>query len=419
MSNQSGPNPPEHDPADDAATTRPLPPTPDGDESVPPTTPLPPTPDGDESVPPTTPLPRTPDGGESVPPTTPLPPAPAAAADAGTPAAPPAGDAPATSAEEPVSFAKPDGATTPPAAPAAPSPSAPPAAQEQPGQPPYGAPQSPYAPGGQAPYGQPGQPYGQQGQPYGQPGQPPYGAPAAPTDNLAIASFATSTGGLILTGGLVSAVGLVLGIVSLRRIKRTGAGGRPWAIAGVAIGAFGVLAFIVGVIVVIGLVIAAANSDEFTSTLEELDEIEQLETPAPTADELVDGYYELRDDVAVGDCIESYPLQYDLGDAVVLPCSDLHDTEIVAQIELAEPIFDESADQAYTDAIDACGLQIEAAAPGLVDAYGSPEVYYPHPSDFDSPGGSTAFCTFTSYMTDLTGSIVAGDLLVDGQAVGS
>lgn len=389
MSNQSGPNPPEHDPADDTATTRPLPPTPDGDESVPPTAPLP---------------------GTSAP-----------AAPADTPAAPPAGGASAAAAEEPVSFAKPGGATTPPVEPVEP---AAPSAPEPQGQPPYGAPQSPYAsagpaPAGQPPYGQPGQPYGQPGQPYGQPGQPPYGAPAAPTDNLAIASFATSTGGLLLTGGLVSAVGLVLGIVSLRRIKRTGAGGRPWAIAGVAIGAFGVLTFIVGLIVVIGLIIAAANSDEFTSTLEDLDEIEQLQTPAPTADELGDGYYELRDDVAVGDCIEAYPLQYDLGDAVVLPCSELHDTEIVAQIQLAEPIFDESEDQAYVDAIDACGLQIEAAAPGLVDAYGSPEVYYPHPSDFDAPGGSTAFCTFTSYMTDLTGSIVAGDLLVDGQAVGS
>ncbi|MBT0993286.1 DUF4190 domain-containing protein [Cellulomonas sp. DKR-3] len=62
-----------------------------------------------------------------------------------------------------------------------------------------------------------------------------------PTDGLAIGSFVTSLVGLVLLAGLSSPVGLVLGIVSLRRIRRTGKGGRGFAIAGIVTGVLGTL----------------------------------------------------------------------------------------------------------------------------------------------------------------------------------
>ena len=100
---------------------------------------------------------------------------------------------------------------------------------QQYGAPQYGAPGYEQTP----PYG--GPPYG--GQPYGY-GQP-YAAP--PTDGMAIASFATSAAGLLFFAGVPGPVGLGLGIAALRRIKVSGKSGRGWAIAGIVVGALGIL----------------------------------------------------------------------------------------------------------------------------------------------------------------------------------
>lgn len=109
------------------------------------------------------------------------------------------------------------------------SPSQPSQPVQQPG---YQQPPSPY-PAAQ-PY-QPApapQPYG-----YGQPGYQPYpgyGQPAMGTNGLAIASLCTS----FACCGIIS---IVLGFVALNQIKETGQSGRGLAIAGISIGAVGLL----------------------------------------------------------------------------------------------------------------------------------------------------------------------------------
>lgn len=74
--------------------------------------------------------------------------------------------------------------------------------------------------------------------------------PARPTDGLAIAALITGILGL----GLVP---LILGIVSLKKIKKTGAGGRALAIAGIVLGALELVAW--GIFVII-IIVAAATA---------------------------------------------------------------------------------------------------------------------------------------------------------------
>lgn len=140
---------------------------------------------------------------------------------------------------------------------------------------------SPY--GAQQPYPQPAYPQ----QPYGAPAPPPpYGAPqygtpypaqysyppqgypgygtSPPNDGMAIASFVVSLVGLIATSGLLSPLGLILGIVAQRRIRRSGAGGRGFALAAVVIGAIGTLLLAVFA----ALIIWAITNDSSTWTYE-------------------------------------------------------------------------------------------------------------------------------------------------------
>ena len=93
---------------------------------------------------------------------------------------------------------------------------------------------------------------------------------------MAIASFVTSTAGLLFFGGLPGPVGLGLGIAALRRIKVSGKAGRGWAIAGIAVGAVGILwmlaiaAYIVFVFWLIGSTGSSSGIwDEFEQGFEE------------------------------------------------------------------------------------------------------------------------------------------------------
>lgn len=112
---------------------------------------------------------------------------------------------------------------------------------------------------GQQPSGQPGQPYGgdpyaQYSQQYGQQyGQSPYsnpygygpvgGYPQPESNGLAIAALVTSLSGVLCGVGFV--VGLILGIIALPKAKRQGNGGAMgMAIAGIVIGAIGVLGIV-------------------------------------------------------------------------------------------------------------------------------------------------------------------------------
>lgn len=113
----------------------------------------------------------------------------------------------------------------------------------QQGQQPYG--QQPY---GQQPYGQ--QPYGQQ--PYGYPGSSPYqpyghAQPQQGNNGMAIGSLIASILGLCTCLG--SVVGIVLGVIALNQIKERGGQGRGMALAGIWIGAVGIVLTIVWVVV--------------------------------------------------------------------------------------------------------------------------------------------------------------------------
>ena len=122
------------------------------------------------------------------------------------------------------------------------------------GQSPYGQPtygQSAYGqPGyGQQAYGQPayGQPgYGQQ--PYGQPayGQPGYPAAGQSTNGLAIASLVSSIVGIFCCG-VLSIVGLVLGVIAKRQIRDSNGtqSGDGMATAGIIIGGIALVLWII------------------------------------------------------------------------------------------------------------------------------------------------------------------------------
>jgi hypothetical protein len=316
--------------------------------------------------------------------------------------------------------------------------------QGHPGQP-YGQPgQQPYGSTGQPPYGQsgvPGQGYGQApGQPgYGQAaGQPGYGpvpgqqgyrqAPAQPgaaypayggayppyaavqpeqqTDGLAIASLATSVGGIIVAGGITGPVGLGLGIAALVRIRRSGKRGKGMAIAGVVVGGLttlGWIAFIVTVIV-LGANGSFDNTGSFggTATAQAPSESSADDTGAP-------GPYHLRADVVRGTCLDTYPQTYDMHDAAVVDCATNHGAEVVALVTMTGPVEFDGGGSPVGDAYDAADGECFDDVYGLLgdvsDAYYA-DIYFPDPGAW--PGESQGYCVLASDTDDLVGSAVAG-----------
>jgi hypothetical protein len=188
-------------------------------------------------------------------------PEPAAPEDAGTGAGPQSDERAAadTSTSGPTTSGQ-----TPPYGQAPPYGQVPPYGRTAYEQPPYGqAPADPTTPYGQ-PYGHPAGQY-----PYGQYPQQPYPA-AQPgygpgTDGLAIGSLISGIAGLSVLPLIASVVAVVLGVMSLSRIRASGQEGRGLAIAGIVLGSIGVvlllLAIVVGFILFIGL--AAAHHPPF------------------------------------------------------------------------------------------------------------------------------------------------------------
>ncbi len=137
--------------------------------------------------------------------------------------------------------------TPPPATPppAAGYPSAP--GQPVPNQPVQPSPPPPSYPS--YPQPQP-QPYGQPN--YGYPGATPYQPygypqPQQGTNGLAIGSLIASILGLCTCIG--SIVGIILGIIALNQIKERGGSGRGMAIAGICVGALGIVVAILWVVI--------------------------------------------------------------------------------------------------------------------------------------------------------------------------
>jgi hypothetical protein len=60
----------------------------------------------------------------------------------------------------------------------------------------------------------------------------------------------------VITLGLGSLLGVIFGIMGLRQTRRDGSGGRGLGIAGIVLGALGL---IVGVLIIIGLVVGGSS----------------------------------------------------------------------------------------------------------------------------------------------------------------
>jgi Domain of unknown function (DUF4190) len=95
----------------------------------------------------------------------------------------------------------------------------------------YAAPPGPY-PGAYDPY---------------RPLQPPG------TNGMAIAALAVSVGALVMFCGVPSFIGVILGIIAMREMKRTGQGGFGMALAAIIVGAIPTVLWLLYVVVLIGI----------------------------------------------------------------------------------------------------------------------------------------------------------------------
>jgi hypothetical protein len=85
---------------------------------------------------------------------------------------------------------------------------------------------------------------------------PPYPQPKA-TNGFCIASLVCALPPVcVFTVGIGSVLGVIFGIVGLRQCRRDGTGGRGLAIAGIIVGALGVL---IGVLVVVGVAVSIGS----------------------------------------------------------------------------------------------------------------------------------------------------------------
>lgn len=91
--------------------------------------------------------------------------------------------------------------------------------------------------------------------PYPTPGPYPYGPygyyPSPPTSTLAILALVFSL--------VIPPAGLVLGIVGLRQIRRSGEGGRGMAVAGVVVGGVFTALFLIYFVLLIILITSGAG----------------------------------------------------------------------------------------------------------------------------------------------------------------
>jgi hypothetical protein len=251
---------------------------------------------------------------------------------------------------------------------------------------PYGAPASP------PPYPQyPQPPYGQQG-PYGQGAYPGYGYPppwsGAPqgwyaaertTNGLAIASFVTA-----LT--CIPVVGVVLGVVGLRQIRRRPQRGRGLAVTGLVLNSLGTA--LLAVIVVLGVTGA----------------FDEGNTPVQ--------------DLMTGDCFNT--VDHSLADyggagarsrtVDVVPCGDDHDAEAYAVfpvdagsddvypgVDRISQIADRKCASYADDYLDGDDV------PADVDIY-----YYLPPRDGWADGDRQVTCFFGGTSGKLSGSVKGG-----------
>ena len=271
-----------------------------------------------------------------------------------------------------------------------PPPGSPSSPYGQPPSSPYGQPPSyePSSPGGPSPYGPPGAPPYGQGPPPG-PGQPPYpGAPGYPpgappssqgTDGLAIAGFI-----LALIGcGLIS---LVLCIVALVRISKSGKSGRGLAIAGIVVN---IVWIVIGVFFAVVVVMRAPSRDSSGRVTEQ-------ESVNMT-------------DLRPGDCLARTPSTPTVA-VDVIPCSQPHQAQAVVTFDLSgssypgETAVENQAETGCADRVGRLGAEVDQKL-----GEGDLSLLYAAPSQTTwLIGDRTVVCVLASETGPMTGQLPTG-----------
>jgi hypothetical protein len=236
---------------------------------------------------------------------------------------------------------------------------------------PAGPPGAPaYPPGApdysQAPPPQPGEQY------------PPQAIEPKGTDGFAIAGFVLSIVGFIL-------LSVIFCVLALRRIKRSGKGGRGLAIAGLVISAVWVL---VWAAIVAALLSLSPSRDEATGEVTE------------------SGVVTLQD-LEIGDCVESVSEGRARG-VTVLPCADPHQAEVVASFDLTGSDYPgETEITAQAEA--GCTKALPKTVTDQADETHQLMFVYPLAADWKL-GGREVLCIIAADGPTMTGSFMQGNV---------
>jgi hypothetical protein len=210
---------------------------------------------------------------------------------------------------------------------------------------------------------------------YGTP--PPYGV-RPPTDGFSIAALVL--GILPFTAGLL---GIVFGILGLRRTAGGKRSGRGMAIAGIVLGSL----WLAGIGIATGFVATSSGTPHHA-----------VDAAAPQDVDI--------DSLKVGECINESPDQAPITVPLV-PCSQPHDSEVFAVFSLTGRKYPGDA-AVVRFAQGGCDKRFDAYVGTAADSDNWDIGYYTPTADTWSVGDRRVFCTAShSDLTPLTGSVRA------------
>ncbi len=196
------------------------------------------------------------------------------------------------------------------------------------------------------------------------------------TNGMAIAALVVGiVGGLFVVGSIV---GLVLGIVALSQIRRTGEKGRGLAVAGIVLSC----AWIVLIAVVAVAAISSSAQRDGSGTV------------------TAGGTTSVRS-VAVGDCLNDLPDGRTVRSLKVAPCDQPHTGEVFATYD-SPPGTYPGQEQLQDEAERRCPDLIDGYAPGAGDGF---TLFTLVPTDGGWRGGDRSTQCVAATETPATGSI--------------